>query len=230
MIRILASVCGLVAEHPMTRKRADSFKIALDTLREELRAGVHRAGSRLTANDIAERLSLSQTPVREALSRLAGEGLLLDRRGQGFFVQSLAEQDLIALFRLELELLLIACDERSSLPPLDLDRLVPTATETPPDAAFVLASERLFRVFASASSPPLARHLARLQDQLAPLRTVEPRVLHGLPAEFGQLLDVISSGATETVRSALNAFFARRIGVAAALIRALDAADTIESI
>lgn len=46
----------------MTRKRADSFKIALDTLREELRAGVHRAGSRLTANDIAERLSLSQTP------------------------------------------------------------------------------------------------------------------------------------------------------------------------
>lgn len=100
----------------MTRKRADSFKIALDTLREELRAGVHRAGSRLTANDIAERLSLSQTPVREALSRLAGEGLLLDRRGQGFFVQSLAEQDLIALFRLELELLLIAGDERSSLP------------------------------------------------------------------------------------------------------------------
>ena len=76
----------------MTRKRADSFKIALDTLREELRAGVHSAGSRLTANDIAERLSLSQTPVREALSRLAGEGLLLDRRGQGLFVQSLAEQ------------------------------------------------------------------------------------------------------------------------------------------
>lgn len=215
----------------MARKRADSFKIALDTLREELRAGVHSAGSRLTANDIAERLSLSQTPVREALSRLAGEGLLLDRRGQGFFVQSLAEQDLIALFRLQLELLLIACEgERSSLPHIDLGRLVPTATETPSDATFVLASERLFRVFASASSPPLARHLGRLQDQLAPLRAVEPRVLHGLPAEFGQLLDIISTGATETVRNELNAFFGRRIGVAAALIRALDAADTIESI
>lgn len=215
----------------MTRKRADSFKIALDTLREELRAGVHSAGSRLTANDIAERLSLSQTPVREALSRLAGEGLLLDRRGQGFFVQSLAEQDLIALFRLQLELLLVACEgERSALPLIDLDRLVPTATERPPDATFVLASERLFRIFASASSPPLARHLGRLQDQLAPLRAVEPRVLDRLPAEFGQLLDTMSTGATETIRGELTAFFGRRIGVAAALIRALDAADTIESI
>lgn len=215
----------------MTRKRADSFNIALETLRDELRAGVHRAGSRLTANDIAERLNLSQTPVREALSRLAGEGLLLDRRGQGFFIQSLAELDLIALFRLQLELLLIACEgERSSLPHIDLGRLVPTATETPSDATFVLASERLFRVFAWASSPPLARHLGRLQDQLAPLRAVEPRVLHGLPAEFGQLLDIISTGATGRVRSELKAYFGRRIGVAAALIRALDAADTIESI
>jgi len=96
----------------------------------------------------------------------AGEGLLLDRRGQGFFVQSLAEHDLIALFRLELELLLIACEgDRSPLPLIDLDRLVPGAMGMAPDGAVVLASERLFRVFASASSPPLARHLGRLQDQ-----------------------------------------------------------------
>ncbi len=89
----------------MVSKRADSFRIALDTLRDELRRGVHAGGARLTANDIASRLALSATPAREALSRLAGEGLLQDRRGQGFFVPSLSEHDLALLFRLQLELL-----------------------------------------------------------------------------------------------------------------------------
>lgn len=68
----------------MARKRPESFAIALDWLRADLRAGTHPAGARLTAGAIAERLQLSPTPVREALSHLAGEGLLDDRRGQGY--------------------------------------------------------------------------------------------------------------------------------------------------
>ncbi|WP_293680670.1 GntR family transcriptional regulator [uncultured Phenylobacterium sp.] len=215
----------------MARKRADSFKIALDTLREELRTGAHTAGARLTANDIAERLSLSQTPVREALSRLAGEGLLLDRRGQGFFVQTLSERDLTALFRLQLELLLIACDsERAQISDLDLDRLIPSDREDSTPRKFVLASERLFRVFAAGSSPPLARHLSRLHDQLAPVRAGEPRVLDRLPEEFGQLSGVMLVGEATAIREELRAFFARRIDVASSLIRAQDAAESIESI
>lgn len=47
----------------MAGKRANSFKVALETLKAELRGGIHAAGARLTATEIAERLDLSPTPV-----------------------------------------------------------------------------------------------------------------------------------------------------------------------
>lgn len=214
----------------MVNKRADSFRIALDTLHEELRAGVHPAGARLTANAIAGRLSLSATPAREALSRLAGEGLLLDRRGQGFFVPRLDEHDLAALFRLQLELMMIATDDEQPLASgLDVDRLVARHDGAEPRDV-VLASERLLRALAASSSPTLARHLGRLHDQLAPVRAAEGRILDRLPEELTELAGAVSRGDPREIRLALQAFFDRRIRAAPALARLHDAAKNIESI
>lgn len=63
-----------------------------ETLREHLRAGVLRAGDRLTEVDIATRLGVSRTPVREALARLASEGLV-DSEGRGYAVPTFSEHD-----------------------------------------------------------------------------------------------------------------------------------------
>lgn len=215
----------------MSRKREDSFKIALETLRAELRTGVHAAGTRLTANEIAERLSLSQTPVREALSRLAGEGLLQDRRGQGFFVPSLSEHDLAVLFRLQHEMLRIACQgERSALSAQDIERLSSAGADVRDPQDLALASERLLRAFAAASSLPLARHLARLHDQLASVRAAEPRVLEGLDHELTDLAAAMVSGDARRVEAVFETYFERRIRAASALVRRQDGAANIESI
>ena len=209
----------------MPRKRADSFKIAVEALREELRSGVHTPGTRLTANEIAERLSLSQTPVREALSRLAGEGLLQDRRGQGFFVPRLSEADLAVLFRLQEELLLMTCEaDRPPLPEPDLDQLMGVDRSGLQPRDLPVATERLFRVLAATASPPLARHLGRLHDQLAAARTAEPEVLDGLPEAFRNLADAVAAGGRQRIREALARFFARRIQAAAALAGSQDRA------
>ena len=213
----------------MARKREDSFKIAFETLREELRTGRHAAGTRLTANEIAERLRLSQTPVREALSRLTGEGLLLDRRGQGFFVPSLTERDLVVLFQLQLELLRIACDgERDRFSPEDIARLTSAGPGEPLDPT--LASERLLRVFAARTSAPLSRHLGRLQDQLASARAWEPRVLDDLPEELASVGEAIAKGESAAIERALEQFFRRRIQAAPALARLQGGPANIESI
>ena len=45
-------------------------------LREAIVDGQYPAGSRLTEVEIAEALGMSRTPVREALRRLAGDGLV----------------------------------------------------------------------------------------------------------------------------------------------------------
>lgn len=207
----------------MPRKRADSFKIALETLRHELRRGAHPTGARLTASEIAERLSLSQTPVREALSRLAGEGLLQDRRGQGFFVPRLNELDLAVLFRLQQDLLLLTCQEGPlAVPAPELDRLIGVERSVLAARDLPVATERLFRLLAARSSPTLARHLARLHDQLAAVRSAEPQVLDGLSEEFETLAGAVAQGERQPIRDGLARFFARRIAAAATLAASQD--------
>ena len=90
--------------------RAEPFLIALASLRERIGEGAVAPGARIAVNETADALGLSATPVREALARLAGEGLLEDRRGQGFFVRILSAADIADLYRLSLAHLLIALD------------------------------------------------------------------------------------------------------------------------
>src|SRR5947209_1572479 len=104
----------------MRSKGAEPFAVALGELRARLRRGAFRADERLAATDLAGEFGLSATPVREALSRLAGEGLLEDRRGLGFFVRRLSRADIAALYRLSLTHLLLALDARPALAGPDL--------------------------------------------------------------------------------------------------------------
>lgn len=215
----------------MTNKRADSFRIAFDTLKAELRTGTHAAGARLTANEIGARLALSQTPVREALSRLAGEGLLIERRGQGFFVPKLTDQDLSLLFRLQRDLLAIAlASDPAAQRDLDFSQLAPSELSSHSSDELVLLSERVFRALAVASSPALAVHLSRLQDQLAPVRRLEDRILRDTAEELVWLLTSAQAEDGMKLARVLDAYFERRIGAASLLARAYETSKNIESI
>lgn len=56
------------------RSKAD---LVTDYLRRELQAGIPGPGERLVVSRVADRLGVSKVPVREAVTRLIGEGLLL---------------------------------------------------------------------------------------------------------------------------------------------------------
>lgn len=60
-----------------------SYEVLSDTLRDEIVSGRLPAGTRLTIEEIAERYQVSTMPVRQALQRLQGEGIvaLLPRKG-----------------------------------------------------------------------------------------------------------------------------------------------------
>lgn len=64
-------------------------------LRESILAGELPAGTRLLEVPLAERLAISRTPVRDALARLAEEGLLERVRSGGFVVRSFGLADVI---------------------------------------------------------------------------------------------------------------------------------------
>ncbi len=58
-------------------------------LKDAIERGEFHAGSKLIENDIANQLNVSRTPVREAISRLAAEGLVTLVPRRGAFVASL---------------------------------------------------------------------------------------------------------------------------------------------
>lgn len=105
-----------------SEKPKDPFSAALDALRDQLRSGRLVSGEPLTITDLAHDLGLSATPVREALSRLAGEGLIEDRRGRGYFAPRLDVSDLVELYglrRLYLAEALSAHDDAAAFPTAD---------------------------------------------------------------------------------------------------------------
>jgi DNA-binding GntR family transcriptional regulator len=68
------------------------------SLRRALRAGIYRPGDRLREQEVAERLQVSRTPVREALGRLAMQGLVESAGGRGMIVRSLSTAEVLELY------------------------------------------------------------------------------------------------------------------------------------
>jgi DNA-binding GntR family transcriptional regulator len=66
---------------------------AYERLREAIVRGEFRPNQRLVESDLAEWLEVSRTPLREALARLAGEGLILSQR-RGWIVREHSVQEI----------------------------------------------------------------------------------------------------------------------------------------
>lgn len=66
--------------------RRTMSKAVADVLREEILQGDLPPGTRLMQSDIAARLGVSTTPVREALTKLEGEGLIVIDQHRGAIV------------------------------------------------------------------------------------------------------------------------------------------------
>ena len=89
----------------VSRIQVDSaVALAYDQLRALILAGDLEPGSRLAQADLAERLGVSRTPVREALRRLAGEGLVDFHANRGFWTADIGLD--AVLRRLEVRLII----------------------------------------------------------------------------------------------------------------------------
>jgi len=81
-------------------------------LRADILAGKYRPGDRLNESQIARELNISRIPVREALSQLHEQGLVMNRERRGMFVTHLGDDEVQQInslrIVLETEALLLA--------------------------------------------------------------------------------------------------------------------------
>jgi DNA-binding transcriptional MocR family regulator len=202
----------------MSPGRVEPFQQALTELRERLREGVLQPGARVTAKDVAEALNLSATPVREALSRLAGEGLLEERRGDGFFVRGLPAVDIADLYRLSFSVLSLA-QQVSRQPHRDLAGAAHLSEADDP----VRAIERLFLAWVAESSSRVLMEAHRiLALRIAPVRRLEERLLGDLRPEAEGLLALAEANGRGGRLDALWRFHDRRISLADRFADLLD--------
>jgi len=73
---------------------------AYERLREEIRSGALKPGARLTETELAARLAVSRTPVREAIRRLEAEGLVDHQPRIGAVVRSMEYPEIMELYEM----------------------------------------------------------------------------------------------------------------------------------
>ncbi len=73
-------------------------QLIADHLREQIVQGVFRPGQQINESVLAGQLRTSRGPLREALQRLAQEGILVSLRNRGVFVPELSTDDIKEIY------------------------------------------------------------------------------------------------------------------------------------
>src|SRR5437764_15152487 len=88
--------------------RPGTFERVYAAVKQQLREGVFRPGTRLEPAVLSDELNASVTPVRDALHRLTGERLVEAPRHEGFRTPMMTEVLLRQLYGWHHDLLLLA--------------------------------------------------------------------------------------------------------------------------
>jgi len=146
-------------------KDRDPYHLAFSTLARFVSEGRFGWGAPLVTTTLAQELRLSATPVREALARLAGEGMIEHRRGRGYFAPSPAPVDIVELYGLHSRLVSWALEDRGPMG---------TRFASVPVPSDGLRIERIFTALAgTTANTVLSNALRRVSAQLRPVRVIE---------------------------------------------------------
>jgi len=170
----------------------DPFDRTMDALRQRLEAAGPLQGRPLAINALASQLGVSQTPVREVLARLAGEGLVV-RTPSGYAGITYDAARVVELY--------------------DLCRLLVLtglARGAPPTAEGDEGAFSLLRRIVATGGPVLGEAFDRAQGALAPLQVAEMRICGGDDLAGRLIVEGLRTGAAEAAR-AVRRHYGRRI-------------------
>lgn len=70
-------------------------EVVYDRIKDDIRKGTYRPGDTISENQLSEDLDISRTPVREALQKLAQEGVLQNQPGKAVTVAEPSMQEVL---------------------------------------------------------------------------------------------------------------------------------------
>jgi DNA-binding GntR family transcriptional regulator len=182
------------------------------SIRELLSAGEFKPGERIAEIPLANRLRTSRTPVREALQRLAAEGVVQDT-GRGVVVTSFSIRQIEEIYELRscleglvARLVTKRCLE-GRIADIDIDELRSIVSRTKhqtranKDTQALIGNEAFHRNLAHLSgNEEVERTLASIWDRIRiciPASLVDSRRRNAVDPEHQSILDAITNGNEE---------------------------------
>jgi DNA-binding GntR family transcriptional regulator len=182
-------------------------------LRDRILKGTFPPGSLLRQEELAKSFGSSRVPLREAMTRLEVEGLLLLRPRRGYAVRSLAPSEITEIFDLravvEEHLGEYAARNRTQddlkVVSQILERMERIKLETPEDRSSWLDANTAFHMalFAAAHRDQSARFASMLRDQVEPYIRIEINLTGDVTQpgfEHRQMYDALGEGDHKTLR------------------------------
>ncbi len=98
---------------------------AYQQLHAAIRSGTYQPGDRLREVEVAERLALSRTPVREALRKLESDGIVEHRARIGAVIRTLTHPEIVELYEMRVVLERTAAEMAAKhASPAEIDTMV----------------------------------------------------------------------------------------------------------
>jgi DNA-binding GntR family transcriptional regulator len=176
-------------------------------IRRSLLSGRYFPGQHLEPAALASDLGSSPTPVKFALHRLVGEGLLIIHDWHGFQVPLPTELQLRGQYDWMEQMLILAISLATTI----------TAHARQRPAAFSADDDlpkhtwKLFDAMARASGlAPLHLDFRRSNDRLAPIRRAKQGLIEQATEEIAELTQLWQARRIAPLQTALHAYFARR--------------------
>jgi DNA-binding GntR family transcriptional regulator len=211
---------------PVKRPKALG-ELVYTSLQSHLRSGAIAAGQPLQEVYLAELLGVSRTPVREAMMRLANEGLL-SAEGRSFVIPELTLADVDHIYEVRfliepaaLRGIASAAADPAVRAPIDAALAAAVAAHRADDAEAFREAAARFRAawLALVPNPRLVRVIEQYADHMQHIRamtlgdtTVRPIVLKGLKQVAAALAkgdgDAAAAAMHENLRQAKKAFIA----------------------
>jgi len=198
-----------------------TFERVHASLRARLHGGRFVLGQPLEPAHLADELNASITPVRDALHRLVGEGLVDVAPGGGFRIPILTEVGLRHLYDWNRKLLSVALADAPRPPAAG-----PAGDDEADEPGLPERTARLFAAIASLSSnPECPAAVAAINERLAFVRAREALLLDTERAgrELAALTGLLACGDWPGLRRGIASYHRHRLRLAGELIAALHA-------
>ena len=153
-------------------------------LRDQILIGELVPGGEIRQELVARQFGTSRVPIREALSRLQAEGLIILRPRRGFAVTSLNQAEIVEIFELRMAVeehaMRIATKERTQTDVSEVEALI-EAMEAPAEAPSLqylqqwMSTNRLFhtRLIECAHRKRVSEVALNLRDAIEPYMRIE---------------------------------------------------------